>query len=331
MISSRKFLRIFVTSVIFVSTAWYILQPTLKVSSNQEPILDTKPLFQISFLETKSSFENVFLTPRQACAIESAARIHKNASINLFFVNHKRHKNLKETTIIEALKEYKNIKISALNIDELSRGSPLEDFIKSKILLNSKYMVEHTSDVFRYLVLWKYGGVYMDMDMILQRSFYEFPTNFACLQQDNIINGAVLRFEGELGRELVEVMMKDMSLHFQPNIFIANGPSIVTNLFKQRCKMDSTLEIMKIRNCNGLQVLDTKYCYAVGYLEYRKFYDPKYADEVMTRTNESLVTHFWNFMTKNKPIRLSKNLPSAYILKARQFCPKVLKATKKYF
>lgn len=323
----RIHLKIIAICIVFSLTVWSFIPP--QISTVEEDSLQHFPT--ISFLETGYSLENVHLTPRQACAIESAALTQMDAEVNLFFVNHDRFEKLQNTPIVEALLEYKNVKFSALDIEKLSKGSPLENFINSKKLSKSKFILEHTSDVFRYLVLWKYGGLYLDMDIILQRSIHEFPNNFACYEGKNAINGAILRFEGTLGKNFVEDMMNDLKRNFDPDEFGTNGPSIVTKLFQRRCDEYSIDDILKMRNCGGLNLLDSYYCYAVPWSEYRKLYDPKFTDEVMRRTNESVVTHYWNYMTKLNPIQLEKNSSAAYILRARQFCPKVFKATEKYF
>lgn len=283
----------------------------------------------IIFVESGLNKENVILTSRQACSFESAAITNPDANVNLIFIDETRFKNLQEVPIVKALRQYKNFKITAEKLNELSKGSPMEGFIKSDILSKSKYIVEHTSDLTRLMVLWKYGGTYMDSDVIVQQSLQNYPQIFACAESDQQIDNGFMRFEGRLGRELIEDLMTDVVTHFNPDQFVANGPFAVTNLFKRRCRETNVAKILKTGSCNGLHVLGKEVCYEISYPSFKMFFDPQYADEVMKRTNKSLITHYWNFLSKNT--KLLKNSTAAYIILAKKFCPKVYEATGEYF
>ena len=55
----------------------------------------------------------------------------------------------------------------------------------TKELEKSIHKVAHTSDVLRVAILWKFGGTYLDTDMIVLRSFpsiSEVP-NFICQER----------------------------------------------------------------------------------------------------------------------------------------------------
>lgn len=150
---------------------FYLKGKTLKA---QKPIETEKDF--ILFAETGVSVENVYLSSRQACSIESAALTNPKSDVILFYVNQERFDMLEETAIIRALNHYKNIKIDTININELSVGTPMESFVKSGLLSTSKFIVEHTSDVVRLLLLWKFSGTYIDTDMIYRNLLKTFPT-----------------------------------------------------------------------------------------------------------------------------------------------------------
>ena len=121
----------------------------------------------IFFVETGNSKTNVKLSARQCCSIESAALRNPKKRIFVLFVSRDRLNNLEITSQIKAILSYRNIQINYLNIEELSKESPIENFIKSKKLPKSKFRLPHTSDVLRLLILWMYGGTYLDMDMMV--------------------------------------------------------------------------------------------------------------------------------------------------------------------
>lgn len=283
----------------------------------------------IMFLDTDSSFKNVVITSRQACAIESAALTNPDAQVKLFFTNHTRFKYLNKSDVVKALLKYQNVDILSTNLEELAKSTPLEEFIKSDKLKESKYLVEHTSDAARLLLLWNFGGTYLDTDMIVQKSLKNYPENFACDQDEDEINGAILRLSDERGNRICERLMKELVTNFNGSDFASNGPVLITSFFMELCNAESIEEIVKKGSCEGFHLLETKLCYEVPYYDYDQLFNQDYTDEVMKRTKNSIVVHFWNFMSRLTKLETSSN--AAYIVKAKQFCPAVFKASGNFF
>ena len=76
----------------------------------------------------------------------------------------------------------------------LPKGTRLEKLITSQKLQSSRYKVSHLSDVLRFSILWRFGGTYLDTDMIVLRPFpsvtsvpnfvvEESPKNFSKYEQ----------------------------------------------------------------------------------------------------------------------------------------------------
>lgn len=108
----------------------------------------------IFFLETAHSLKNVevSLTNRQACSIESAALMNPDAQISVIFVT---NSALIFTQIIEALIKYANVAFYRLDLLEFSLNTPLEDWIKSNVLYDTKFLMETISDIVRLQLLWR--------------------------------------------------------------------------------------------------------------------------------------------------------------------------------
>lgn len=68
--------------------------------------------------------------------------------------------------VLDALASYSNINFNYLNITQYAESTPLDEWIRSGKLTRSLYVVSHTSDILRYLTLWKYGGTYLDLDTV---------------------------------------------------------------------------------------------------------------------------------------------------------------------
>ena len=113
---------------------------------------------------------------------------------------------LKNTKIIKALKTYENVNFRYLNALLFSKNTPLEAWLKTGQLEQSAYVVPHTSDVFRFLTLWKYGGLYLDLDVVTTKGLKH--KNFICKEQLEFMNGAVLGLDTTLGRKFSALCLK---------------------------------------------------------------------------------------------------------------------------
>lgn len=283
----------------------------------------------VLFVETDESSVNVTMTARQACAIESAALANPNMNIYLFYSSAERFQALQKTPILKAVMTYPNVFINYIDVKEVSIGSPFEEFIKSGNMSKSNFKIEHTSDVLRLLVLWKYGGTYLDLDMIVRKSFDSVEPNFACLQNDHEVNGAILNFDMDNGRNLLDNFIQNLVNNFNGYYFIANGPALITRVVKKICQTDNMTEIAEMENCQGFHVFKKTSCYEISWTERMKFLEEQYAVEVIKRLKNSIVVHFWNRLSKT--VRLNVNSSAAYIWLAQHYCPKVLDACEEYF
>nr|CAD7411140.1 unnamed protein product [Timema cristinae] len=56
-----------------------------------------------------------------------------------------------------------------VNIEHYLEGTPLEDWYKEGALKKSRWPMSHSSDVLRFITLWKYGGTYLDLDVVVTK------------------------------------------------------------------------------------------------------------------------------------------------------------------
>lgn len=238
---------------------------------------------------------------------------------------------LKMSPVIEAILSHRNVHLRTLNLNEFSIGTPFEDFIQSGELLESKFIVTHTSDVLRLLLLWSYGGTYLDSDVIVRRRLDSVPANFVCDDVANTLNGAVVNFDVHKNNsgELAERFIENMIEKFNGSVWGSNGPLLFTRVLTQLCHTKNTLEMVKIGNCQGFHVLPRQYCYPVPGVSWEKFFDESQTKDVMTQVKNSLVVHFWNNLSKKTHLRADSS--AAYTQLARKFCPKVIESCGEFF
>lgn len=126
-----------------------------------------EPGKNIFFHETSCFGEDgAVLNARQACAVESAAKMNPSMTVYLLFVSPIKFSNATKL-IVKQLESYPNIKIKHILMNKYTRCTPLEEWWATDILKTSKWPRSHMSDILRYLTLWKYGGIYLDLDVVV--------------------------------------------------------------------------------------------------------------------------------------------------------------------
>jgi lactosylceramide 4-alpha-galactosyltransferase len=107
------------------------------------------------------------------------------------------------------LNHYENINIKYINLLKYSRNTPLENFFQTNQIQKSIYPSSHLSDVLRYLTLWKYGGTYLDLDVIVQKPLDSIPPNYAGSESKWDVNSAVINLEnGPFGHFVADLFVK---------------------------------------------------------------------------------------------------------------------------
>ncbi|KAL7041977.1 hypothetical protein ACKWTF_000975 [Chironomus riparius] len=340
----------FFTGVLFIILLCYSLYTyteinSMKVSESLSPvkteaIIEDKSVIRnleshrkihtnedkIFFVESQNSVHHK-LSGRQACSIESAALMNANATIFVIFLTPKDHVELEHTNLTDILLQIKNVYFVYLNIKYFSKDTPLEDWIKTDELSNSKYVVSHTSDVLRYLLLYKYSGLYLDMDVITTYpSAHINLTNFACAESYKWINGAVLKLTGNSGRKMAENLMLEVKKNFDGEIWGRNGPELLSRTIKELCDVSNFYSTTK---CKNFTILERDKCYAISWEEWEMLFQSRDFNIARKRTRNSYFIHLWNHFSASRNSYKSSN--NALNRIAEEFCPKVYESLDIYF
>lgn len=93
----------------------------------------------------------ITISPRQACAVESAARMNPDMDVYLLFTSPGKFnfQGDESDKMLQALLKYNNVKIMHLDFEKYTKGTPLEELYKSGLIQNSDYARSHASDVLR--------------------------------------------------------------------------------------------------------------------------------------------------------------------------------------
>lgn len=93
---------------------------------------------------------NAFLDPRQACVVESAARLHPDWQINLAF---SAPMNMGSRAKLNPFQKFSNVKFWRVNIWKYLNNTPLEYLLTKEYLRKSYYVIYHAADVLRLVTL----------------------------------------------------------------------------------------------------------------------------------------------------------------------------------
>ena len=152
---------------------------------------------------------------KQAAVIRSIIVNHYD-NLNNLEINLWSNVDLSENSSLDDVKEY--IKFRRWDFDEEKIGTPLENvgYLNNKTLFDTKCYIE--GDFFRILVLYKYGGFYIDMDVLILRNMmplndYEFLYQWGSSgngKEDFAMNGAIMRLNknSPLANEMLNLLVK---------------------------------------------------------------------------------------------------------------------------
>lgn len=149
------------------------------------------------------------LDSRQACAIESAAKVNPDWDINVFFMGPP-SKMFLNSTIYKILSQTNNINFYRVIITTFNDNTPMRRLLPTDIMYtNNKYSLRNLADMLRYLTLYKYGGVYLDLDVISVRSLDAFPPNWVAKQSSGALGvGALGLSIDKAGRTISEKILQ---------------------------------------------------------------------------------------------------------------------------
>lgn len=146
---------------------------------------------------------------RQACAIESAAKWNVDRDVFVIFTSKVGFLDDVDAPIMNALQFYENIHFRNINLTTYTAGTPAEEWLRSDQLFLSKYLHSHVADFLRFISLLKFGGIYLDLDVVVQQKFNSLPLNFAAAESVNFTAVGAIGFDHDgIGHDIVELCIK---------------------------------------------------------------------------------------------------------------------------
>lgn len=249
--------------------------------------------------------------------LESLLHHHRNACVILF----------SETIDLDFFKNFvkDGFKIAVVmpNLDELLKDTPAHAFASVWLeWRKTKYYPLHYSELVRLAALYKYGGVYLDSDLIVLKPLYSVK-NSVCVEdqrdENSTYNGAVMAFERH--SPFVKECLTEFHSTYDDTLLMWNGADLLTRVIKMlREKGGKSWEELRVKIISPQSIfpissMDITRYFAAASEESERVSHDKLFRKIL---NESFTFHFWNGITSAlvpEPGSLAEKLLNHYCLR----------------
>ena len=210
-------------------------------------------------------------------------------------------------------------KLERGDLMEHTKDTPLWALQSKGLLNNSEYPSAHRSDAIRVALIWKHGGLYMDLDVVVLRPLHCLKNTVGLV--DHIPGWAengVMTFE--TGHKFVWFLMKYMVFAFKPDVYISLGPEPLTDAIRYFCGTQN-LKPGRRYECRSnawLHLQHPSAFYAIGSDRQDAFYHPQADGEDTARLRNSFLSHIYDAGHGRTVVK-----DCLYDLLAREHCPTV--------
>ncbi|XP_021938491.1 lactosylceramide 4-alpha-galactosyltransferase-like isoform X2 [Zootermopsis nevadensis] len=283
----------------------------------------------IIFLETRCVLNDsrtinqsgLIIHQRGACAVESAAKMNPNTKIYLIYTCSINGRLEDSPEYVKQMLSYSNVRLWKLDISDYVKDTPMENWDFTGKVKSSKWPLFHSSDILRYLTLWKYGGTYLDQDFVILKSLDALGRNYVGAQSPGYIASGALDFAMDTpGRTVAHLCLRDILRNFQGQSWAQNGPAVITRVLELICGT-KTINEMTRKECLGFAVYPQNVFYTIPYQSWALLFDESRTSDTMKKVEGSYGVHVWNKMNSEKNIDVGSK--SAYSLLAEKHCPRV--------
>ncbi|XP_069755461.1 alpha-1,4-N-acetylglucosaminyltransferase-like isoform X1 [Narcine bancroftii] len=251
---------------------------------------------RIMFVETTDNMEP---TPLAVCAVESAA--HQNPDKQIYYFMKGFSGNLSQYPLpeyrgIHLLSSLENVVILPLNAMELFEGTPLKSWYLKVNPEKEKYWIRVFSDACRLALIWKYGGTYLDTDII---SLRPLPiANFLCPESRRSVSNGALGLLS-LHHPFMWNCMLDFVANYIGDIWGQQGPRLITRMVKKWCRIEN-LGIFSGKECNGISLWTTNRFYPIPHPNWMRYNAPWKKEDIERTFSDTYGAHVWNSKNSGK-------------------------------
>ncbi|KAM3932746.1 alpha-1,4-N-acetylglucosaminyltransferase-like [Leptodactylus fuscus] len=267
----------------------------------------------IFFVETTDRMEE---PPLVLCSIESAARLYPDRPVVFFMkglddiVNVDDEKKARER--FPTLSFYKNIYIFPLRMEKVFADTPLLAWYEKVDPKQEKYWTHVKADACRLALIWKYGGIYMDTDIISIRPIPE--DNFVAVEDATAISNSAFGLSPH--HDLMWEFMENFVQNYRGDVWGHQGPRLFTRVLNKYCGVPKFTSVDHLK-CANVSYFHTERFYPIGVGSWGKYFE---VWKDLPTFNNSYALHLWNYMNREgKFMMVGSNTLVEHLY--QQYCP----------
>lgn len=229
-----------------------------------------------------------------------------------------------ETKLMSALQSYDNVFIRNIDVHSYAVNSPIEQLVSSGRFYHTKFFNYHLSDLLRFLTLWKYGGLFLDLDVIVLKNFESLGQNYAGAEGNDSLSSSGVNFAPSgIGHQVVDKCLRELAVNFDGEKWNRNGPALLTRVLNEWCGQERNISIAveDLEECSPMKILPIKTFLPINWNEHTIYFNPKKLDKVLKAANQSYSIHIYNHLNAKRKIVKGSNVPYDYL--AKMYCPRV--------
>lgn len=295
--------------------------PTSSISTDYNVVInryDDKAFF----LETSGRSS---LNIRQACAVESLAKLNPNLTVLLLITGEHDEGSLTSTALSA---NYPNVVIAQLDVGDYVAGTVMERWYHCSNWNRGWYPVAHLSDALRFLTLSRFGGYYFDLDVVQLRPVTSYR-NFSAVQDSTKIAIGAMHFEH--GHPVIDRVAESFPGDYTWFLWTYAGVDLITRTLQDWCR-ERYVPWMTPEKCSGFRVLDPRSFYPIQPESWFEYFRPRGIGERASSLldDEHVIgAHVWNYFSSSYYVQKASN--QFYNQLARRSCPKVFEVAPAEF
>lgn len=145
------------------------------------------------------------LTMMQARIAESAAIANPQWHIYVL-LSYPIRDSISKKALVQLL-AYPNVNVARIYIAQFAKGTAVESILANNIK-KSKHPIQDTSNILKIVTLNKWGGIFLDNDMIVIKTFDDLPKNFLVEERKGVSSGILSFTKDDFGRNVTSEILR---------------------------------------------------------------------------------------------------------------------------
>lgn len=224
---------------------------------------------------------------------------------------------------MEVLNSYSNVYVIREDLSKHLLGTPLESLYVTGQFDRSSYSYQHWSDALRIALLYKFGGIYLDLDVVVLRSLKCLRNTAGhtfILGESSIENGLMVF---DRGHKLLSFFMRLMKQTYKPNERSVIGPIGFSTAFRMMCNHSSvvindSVHDYECYNQVKVRLLNKTAFHPITYFEQKRFFVEDFQLSELKTFDSSYSVHVYG---SGHGARVPET--SLFAFMAKQFCPSI--------